>query len=171
MKGNTFVIMLLTFALIFGVTLWYFQNYAYYEKNDINEIKVTSIKTGFEVDVELDEMKSINSVTSPLKFRSCLKISSAALKKMDDYLIYQNGTPLRAPSWFKCFNVKNITNDLQSGKAVAYLSKANIEYGIDRVLAIYPGGLAYAWHQINSCGSAAFSGETLPTDCPSNESE
>ena len=78
---------------------------------------------------------------------------------------------MRAPNWFKCFDVKNITNDLQSGKAMAYLSEANIEYGIDRVLAIYPNGEAYAWHQINICGSAAFSGEVLPKNCPPTKSE
>ena len=51
------------------------------------------------------------------------------------------------------------------------INDIDIEYGIDRVLAIYPSGIAYAWHQINSCGSAAFSGEVLPENCPPNESE
>ena len=171
MKGNIFVILLLSFTLLFGATLWYFQNYAYYERNDVNDMTITLMGTGSKINVELDEIKSINSSTSPLKFRSCLKINSQALETSENYLPYSQGIPLRAPNWFKCFDVNNITNDLQSGKAMAYLSEANIEYGIDRVLAIYPSGEAYAWHQINICGSAAFSGEVLPKNCPPNNSE
>ena len=171
MKGNIFVILLLSFTLLFGATLWYFQNYAYYERNDVNDMTITLMGTGSKINVELDEIKSINSSTSPLKFRSCLRINNQALETIENYLPYSEGIPLRAPNWFKCFNVKNITNDLQSGKAMAYLSEANIEYGIDRVLAIYPNGEAYAWHQINICGSAAFSGEVLPKNCPPTKSE
>lgn len=171
MKGNTFIILLLGFTLFFGATLWYFQNYAYYERNEINNMTVTLTKSESKVTVDLDNIESINSSTSPLKYRSCLKINNKALETLKDYLPYVNGTPLRAPNWFECFDVRVITNDLQSGKARAYLSERNIEYGIDRVLAIYPSGIAYAWHQINSCGSAAFSGEVLPENCPPNESE
>ena len=171
MKGKTFIILLLSFTLLFGATLWYFQNYAYYERNEINNMTVTLIKSRSKVMVELDKIESINSSTSPLKFRSCLKLNSQALEILNEYQPSANGPPLRAPNRFECFDVKNITNDLKSGKAKAYLSAANIEYGIDRVLAIYPSGTAYAWHQINSCGSAAFSGEVLPKNCPHNESE
>jgi hypothetical protein len=39
-------------------------------------------------------------------------------------------------------------------------------YGIDRVLAIYPDGRAFAWHQINACGKFVFDGDPPPEGCP-----
>jgi len=38
---------------------------------------------------------------------------------------------------------------------------------VDRVLAIYPDGRGYAWHQINRCGKIVFDGQPAPADCPS----
>ena len=89
MKGNIFVILLLSFTLLFGATLWYFQNYAYYERNDVHDLTITLIGAESKINVELDEIKSINSSTSPLKFRSCLRINSQAL----DCLLYTSPSP------------------------------------------------------------------------------
>ena len=55
MKGKTFIILLLSFTLLFGATLWYFQNYAYYERNEINNMTVTLIKSRSKVTVELEK--------------------------------------------------------------------------------------------------------------------
>ena len=42
----------------------------------------------------------------------------------------------------------------------------NIQYGIDRVVAVYPDGRGYAWHQINACGEVVFNREPVPEGCP-----
>ena len=133
MKGNIFVILLLSFTLLFGATLWYFQNYAYYERNDVNDMTITLMGTGSKINVELDEIKSINSSTSPLKFRSCLRINSQALETVKNYQPYSDGIPLRAPNWFKCFDVKNITNDLQSGNCLLYTSPSPRDATLSRM--------------------------------------
>ena len=39
--------------------------------------------------------------------------------------------------------------DLESGAAVAYLGQPNVHPGVDRVIAVYPDGRAFAWHQMN----------------------
>ena len=171
MSGNVFVVLLTSFALVFGLALWYFQNYAYYEKNNLNNITMTLLNSGKEEPAKFNNIQSINSQTSPLKFRSCFELQSDGSSWLDKYLPYENATPLRPPSWFNCFNVEKITSDLKLGLAKSYLSKANIEYGIDRVIAVYPNGLAYSWHQINACGSASFSGDALPKHCNKKESE
>ena len=134
MKGNIFVILLLSFTLLFGATLWYFQNYAYYERNDVNDMTITLMGTGSKINVELDEIKSINSSTSPLKFRSCLKINSQALETIENYLPYSEGIPLRAPNWFKCFNVKNITNDYSKTfeSLTSYVSKSDVNLKVNK---------------------------------------
>jgi hypothetical protein len=79
---------------------------------------------------------------------------------------YETPTPLTAPSWFDCFDAKTLEADIESGAAMAFMGTENIAYGIDRVLAVYGDGRAYAWHQINVCGSTVFDGEPAPEGCP-----
>ena len=67
----------------------------------------------------------------------------------ETYRIYEKPTPLIAPSWFSCFNAKQIGADLENGAAVAFLSEENIHPGVDRVIAVYPDGRAFAWQQLN----------------------
>jgi hypothetical protein len=74
--------------------------------------------------------------------------------------------PLVAPGWFDCFDAAAIGADLAAGRAAAVLGEANVTYGIDRVLALYPDGRGYAWHQINACGEVVFDGDPPPPGCP-----
>ena len=38
---------------------------------------------------------------------------------------------------------------LENEQAIAYLAQANIHDGVDRVVAIFDDGRAFAWHQLN----------------------
>jgi hypothetical protein len=82
------------------------------------------------------------------------------------FALYPNARPLVAPGWFDCFDAATIGGDLQSGRAVAVLGEENVTYGIDRVIALYPDGRAFAWHQINACGEVVFDGDPPPEGCP-----
>ena len=39
-----------------------------------------------------------------------------------------------------------------AGEARAFLAVQDVRYGIDRVVAVFPDGRGFAWHQINPCG-------------------
>ena len=67
---------------------------------------------------------------------------------------------------FDCFDAEAIGAALESGEAIAFLSAADVIWGVDRVIAVLPDGRAFAWHQINRCGAVVFSGEPAPADCP-----
>ena len=84
----------------------------------------------------------------------------------ESFVIVEDATPLQAPGWFDCFDAATLTEDLESGAAIAFLSQPHVSYGVDRIVAVYGDGRAYAWHQINECGQAAFDGDPLPADCP-----
>ena len=58
--------------------------------------------------------------------------------------------PLTAPGWFDCFDAVAIGEALEKGEAIAFLSQANIHPGVDRVVAVFPDGRAFAWHQLNA---------------------
>ena len=38
---------------------------------------------------------------------------------------------------------------MERGEALAFLSQHDIASGVDRVVAVYPDGRAFAWHQLN----------------------
>ena len=84
----------------------------------------------------------------------------------ETYVSYEGAVPLNAPNWFGCFDAASIGEDLEEGQAFAFLSERNITYGIDRVVAVYDDGRAYAWHQINRCGQVVFAGNPAPSGCP-----
>ena len=84
----------------------------------------------------------------------------------ETYELYDNPVPNNAPGWFDCFNAEAIGAALEDGSALAFLGQENIEYGIDRVVAITQDGRGYAWHQINACGEKVFDGEPTPEGCP-----
>ena len=84
----------------------------------------------------------------------------------ETYIIRDDAEPLVAPSWFDCFDAVQLGADIENGEAIAFLGVANIQYGIDRLVAVYPDGRAFAWHQINECGEVVFDGNPTPEDCP-----
>ena len=56
--------------------------------------------------------------------------------------------PLNAPTWFDCFDAEKIGDALETGEAIAFLA-SRIAPQIDRVVAVFADGRAYAWHQVN----------------------
>ena len=67
----------------------------------------------------------------------------------ESYVIFDGAVPLVAPGWFDCFDAETIGEALETGEAIAFMGEKNIEDGIDRIVAVFPDGRAYAWHQLN----------------------
>jgi hypothetical protein len=58
--------------------------------------------------------------------------------------------PLNAPAAFPCFDAAAIGAALESGEALAFLSEPEIHPGVDRVVAVFADGRAFAWHQLRA---------------------
>jgi hypothetical protein len=125
-------------------------------------LKVTT-GDGATLDLPAREFRGIDADSSPIRFRACF---TAELPEGLTPAPYAGAEPLNAPGWFDCFDAAAIGADLASGAATAYLGEENVLYGIDRVLAVYPDGRAFAWHQINRCGEEVFDGRPAPEGCP-----
>ena len=67
----------------------------------------------------------------------------------ETYRLYPPPTPLNAPPWFDCFDAPAIDRALRGGEAIAFLSEPDILPGVDRVVAVFADGRAYAWHQLH----------------------
>lgn len=152
MNGKIVVGFIVLTALTVGAAVYYLQEYAYYR--DIApasaEASITLTDLSGKAEPMLtDGFQGIDADSSPLRFRGCFTTPMSLAMLSETYLVYEKPTPLIAPNWFTCFDAARIGEDLESGAAVAFLSEKNISPGVDRVVAVYPDGRAFAWQQLN----------------------
>ncbi|WP_417270279.1 DUF6446 family protein [Celeribacter sp.] len=169
MNGKFIVGGIVLTAIVFGAGLYYSQVYAYYEKLDASAPEATvQLMTfdGVAEDILASDYQGIDADTSPIRYRACFTTPLSTAMMTETFVPYENAEPLIAPSWFECFDAEQIGADLEKGNAVAFLGAQTVHYGVDSVIAVYPDGRAYSWHQINPCGAAVFDGEPAPTGCP-----
>jgi len=138
-------------ALIFGAVVYYTQVYAFYDEvsGEEAEVAIVNIATGAPEPILVEDFEGIDGSSSPIRYRACFtaKMSFAALT--ETYAPYENPTPLTAPGWFDCFEALAIGEALEAGEAFAFLGQKDIHDGVDRVVAVFPDGRAFAWNQLN----------------------
>ena len=158
--GRVAVAALALAGLAAGALLWWLQTRAYYDE-PVRRSEVVLTLDGREVALAA-EGTSIDAASSPLRYRACFALAEplAGTPAAPEF-----ASPTVAPGWFDCFDADAIGADLEAGRALAVLGRADVEYGIDRIAAIYPDGQGRAWHQINRCGRAVFDGEPVPPGC------
>ena len=160
------VLMLLTGAIAGGL-LYYQQVYAYYDEVEFtpDAVQMTSLTSGEPETLLIENFDAIDAISSPLRYRACFTTPISLATLTETYVIVDEAEPRVAPSWFDCFDAEQIGADIRSD-AVVFMGVENIQYGIDRVVAVYPDGRGFAWHQINACGEVVFDGEPAPEGCP-----
>lgn len=161
--------LILVTALVAGAALYYLQVYAFYDEvsgNGTDDVQMTSVVSGLPEPVLYDDFRAIDSDSSPIRYRACFTTSMSHAMLTETYEMYDGAEPLVAPGWFDCFDADALGTALQDGSALAFLGQQDIEYGIDRIVAITEDGRGYVWHQINRCGEVVFDGQHAPDDCP-----
>jgi hypothetical protein len=138
-------------ALIAGVAMYWLQVYAYYYEvaADSAEMTMVNIATGQPEPVLIEGFEGIDGSSSPIRYRSCFTLPLRTGTLTETYEPYPDPTPLTAPGWFNCFDAVAIGKALERGDAFAFLSQREIHDGVDRVVAVFPDGRAFAWHQLN----------------------
>ncbi|TJZ93029.1 histidine kinase [Paracoccus gahaiensis] len=143
--GKVAALALLGSAIAAGGGMWYAQEYGYYEPIDATgpgaALAVTT--PAGEQALTLTGFEGIDADSSPLRWRACTTVEAMPA----DAIPFEGATPLNAPRWFDCFDAAQIGADLADGTARAVLSVSDIRPDVDRVLAVYPDGRVYGWHQ------------------------
>ncbi|RYH02390.1 histidine kinase [Salipiger sp. IMCC34102] len=158
----------LLLALIAGIGLYYLQTYAYYEEvpAELADVQFVSVVSGEAEPLAFENFMGIDADSSPLRYRACYEMPVSLAMMTETYEIADEAEPRVGPGWFDCFDAARIGADLENGTAIGFLGQKNVEYGIDRIVAVYDDGRAYAWHQINDCGEVVFDGNPAPDTCP-----
>ena len=151
MNGKIIGSFLVVSGLIAGIFLYWTQVYAYYEPVAFqpgNEIRLTPIIGQVPEVIVANDVTGIDANSSPLRFRACFTTPLSQAMLTETYVVYDAAEPLVAPGWFDCFDATAIGRALETGEAIAFLSEATIHPDVDRVVAVFPDGRAYAWHQL-----------------------
>lgn len=156
-------------ALIAGAALYYLQVYHFYEEVEANgttDVLMTNLTTGEVEPVIYEDFQAIDAESSPIRYRACFTTAMTHAMLTETYEAYPRAEPRTAPGWFDCFDAQALGAELEAGTALAFLGQSDIEYGIDRIVAITEDGRGYVWHEINRCGAVVFDGNPVPEDCP-----
>ncbi len=138
-------------GLIAGVAMYYLQVYAFYTEARFEpgaEILLTPLTGGPPEPIIADNLTGIDGESSPIRFRACFTTPTSLATLTETYRVYERADPLIAPGWFDCFDAEEIGEALETGEAVAFLSVPEIRPRVDRVVAVFGDGRAYAWHQL-----------------------
>ena len=139
-------------ALLAGGAIYYLQEYAFYQTVAFapgDEIELTALVSGVPEPIPVTDLQGIDATSSPLRFRACFTTPIDQPTLTEGFRVYDKAVPLNAPTWFTCFDAEKIGDALASGEAIAFLGQAGIAPQIDRVVAVFADGHAYAWHQVN----------------------
>lgn len=148
-SGKIMASMLVLVAVLAGIAMYYLQVYGFYE--DVDEITgaqamIVTRADGSTQPVAVSDFKAIDANSSPIRYRACFTLDPAAVT---DAAPFPEATPLNGPGWFQCYSAKALTADLESGAARAVLGQSEVRPDVDRIIAVYPDGRAFAWHQLN----------------------
>lgn len=147
-------------ALLGGAAMWWLQVHAFYERSEGGPVLLTMAE-GQPVEIEPLSMNAIDAESSPLRYRACFAHDLDPV----DYAPHPDPKPTVGPGWFDCYDAAATGAAIASGEARAVIGRANVTYGIDRVVALWPDR-GVAWHQLNPCGEAVFAGRPAPEGCP-----
>lgn len=155
-------------ALIFGATVYYTQVYYYYdevEATGTDDVMLTALD-GTRTAIPYADFRAIDADSSPIRYRACFTTTLTPSDAAQSYEPYEGAEPRNAPYWFDCFDAEAIGAEIKAGKGRVFTGQRNMEFGIDRVVAILDDGRGYAWEEINDCGDKAYDGTPLGEDCP-----
>jgi len=149
-------------ALLAGGAIYYLQEYYFYTPVNFtpgDEIELTALASGQPEAIPVTGLSGIDATSSPLRFRACFTSVLDQPTLTEGFKLYDKAVPLNAPGWFTCFDAAKIGAALESGEAIAFLGKADVAPDIDAVVAVFPDGRGYSWHQLKPGIDASSGGE------------
>ncbi len=166
MSGKIIGIVILISAALAGGALYYLQVYGFYEVVAEEDVQLVSIATDLPETIVFDDFEAIDAESSPIRYRACFTTPQSLAFFTESYVLIEDVSPRNAPGWFDCFDAAAIGAELEAGTALTFLSGKNVEYGVDRVVAITQDGRGYVWHELNDCGEKAYDGTVVGEECP-----
>ena len=169
MNGKLVISVMVAIGLAIPMGIYYFQVYAYYFEVDPTgpqDVQMILASDGTPEPVPHTGFEAIDGTSSPIRYRACFSTTLSIDEARARYVEAADAQPRYAPGWFGCFDADALGAELEAGTAATFLSRKNIAYGVDRVVAITDGGRGYVWHSPNDCEAKDYDGTVIGEDCP-----
>ena len=168
MSGKIVGLVILISALNAGGALYYLQVYGFYEEvsAEVEEVRLMPLDGGAPVRILAENITAIDAESSPIRFRACFTTPSSLAMLTETYTGAERAIPRNAPEWFECFDAAAIAEALKAGTALGFVGEKNVDFGVDRIVAITEEGRGYIWHELNDCGEKAYDGTIVGEECP-----
>lgn len=168
MSGKIVGVVIMISAMLAGGALYYLQVYGFYEKVDAEaaEVRLMPLDGGGPVTILAENIRAIDAESSPIRYRACFETPSSLAMLTETYVGLERAIPRNAPNWFDCFDAADIAEQLDAGTALAFLGEKNVDFGVDRIVAITEEGRGFIWHELNDCGEKAYDGTIVGEECP-----
>lgn len=171
MNGKIIVTSILLSALVGGIALYYLQIYGFYEPVEAEEVALVSVVSDLPEPISIDNFQAIDAESSPIRYRACFTTDMSLALLTETFVGLEDATPRNAPHWFDCFDAEAIADELKAGTALPFLGEKNVDFGVDRIVAITQDGRGYVWHELNDCGEKAYDGTIVGEECPKRDAE
>ncbi|WP_299283358.1 DUF6446 family protein [uncultured Tateyamaria sp.] len=171
MSGKIIGITILLGSLIGGIALYYLQVYGFYEAVKAEEVALVSVVSDEPEPISINSFDAIDAESSPIRYRACFTTDMSLAVLTETYVGLEDATPRNAPHWFDCFDAEAIAAELDAGTALPFLGQKNVDFGVDRIVAITEDGRGYVWHELNDCGEKAYDGTIVGEECPKRDAE
>jgi len=173
MNGKIVGIVIMVSALIVGGAIYYLQVYGFYHavSAEAAEVRLVSVVSHQSESIAADGVTAIDADSSPIRYRACFTTPMSLPLLSETYVLVDKAEPRIAPSWFGCFDAAAISAKIEAGTALVFMGEKNIDYGVDRIVAITSDGHGYVWHELNDCGEKAYDGTVVGEQCPTRPAE
>ena len=166
MSGKLIGLIILIGSLIGGIALYYLQVYGFYEPVAEAEVQLVSVVSDMPEPITINSFEAIDAESSPIRYRACFTTDMSLSLLTETFVGLEDATPRNAPHWFDCFDAAAIAAELDAGTALPFLGQKNVDFGVDRIVAITEDGRGYVWHELNDCGEKAYDGTIVGEECP-----
>ncbi|MEM8656080.1 MAG: DUF6446 family protein [Pseudomonadota bacterium] len=171
MSGKIIGIIIVLSGIIAGAALYYLQVYGFYEEVADADVQLVSVVSDLPEPIPFDNFEAIDADSSPIRYRACFTTDMSLALLTETYVGLSDATPRNAPTWFDCFDAAAIAAELDAGTALPFLGQKNVDFGVDRIVAITEDGRGYVWHELNDCGEKAYDGTIVGEECPQRDTE
>ena len=171
MSGKLIGLIILIGSLIGGIALYYLQVYGFYEPVAEAEVQLVSVVSDMPEPITINSFEAIDAESSPIRYRACFTTDMSLSLLTETFVGLEDATPRNAPHWFDCFDAAAIAAELDAGTALPFLGQKNVEFGVDRIVAITEDGRGYIWHELNDCGEKAYDGTIVGEECPRRDEQ
>lgn len=152
MNGRMVAGLIVVPSLIVGAIIYWLQEYGYYYRLPADapfaQIRLVPLTGGEPEPIPVADLQAIDADSSPLRFRACFTVENSLAMLTETYELAEKPVPLNGPRWFTCYDARAIGRALETGEALAFLSEPQIHTDVQRIVAVFADGRAYAWQQL-----------------------